>query len=99
MLDTAPGTTMADAFDAVVFLAPVDRGRRTATTGELYTPGFRAELERRYRILYDEDQLAGKMKEAGVTTLPELIAKETAPEPEAVLPQAAGLEPLTGPAR
>jgi hypothetical protein len=99
MLDTAPGTTLADAYDAVVFLAPVDRWRRTATTAELYTAEFRAELERRYRILYDERQLADRMRAAGVTTLSALIEKETAPEPEAVMPQAAGLEPIDPPSR
>jgi hypothetical protein len=99
MLDTAPGTTMADAFDAIVFLEPVDRWRRAATATELYTREFRLELERRYRILYDERQLADRMREAGVTTLPALIDKDTAPEPEGVMPQASGLHPLNSPSR
>ena len=90
---------MADAFDALVFLAPVDRWRRAATIRELYTPEFCRELERRYRIVFDERQLADRLREAGVSTLPALIDKDTAPEPEAVMPQASGLDPLDRPSR
>ncbi len=95
MLDVAAGTTMADAYDALVYLAPIDRWRRTALVTELYTPEFRRELERRYRILYTADQLAEGMREAGAATLSELIDASAADRSETILPQSAGLPPLT----
>lgn len=95
MLDVAVGTTMADAYDALVYLAPIERWRRTALATELYTPEFRRELERRYRILYTADQLAEGMHEAGAATLSELIDASIADRSETVLPQSAGLPPLT----
>jgi hypothetical protein len=98
MLDVAPGQTYADAYDAVLFLAPPERSRRTALVGNLYTPAFKKELARRYRLLFTESQLAAKFREAGVRTLEEFIDKEHAGEPEKPLPQSQGLDP-SGPER
>ena len=95
MLDVAPGTTMADAYDAVVYLGPVERWRKSVTAGELYTAEFRAELVRRYHVLYTAQELAEREKEAGVSTVADLVARETLPESESVLPQAASLPPIT----
>jgi hypothetical protein len=93
MLDAAPGQTMADAYDAVLFLAPLEQCRQTALLGEIYTPEFRRELARRYRVLFTPEQLAARIKEAGMGTLEELIEKEHAGAPEKPLPQLRGLEP------
>jgi hypothetical protein len=93
MLDVAPGQTFADAYDAVLFLAPLEQLRQTAIVGEIYTPAFKRELARRYRILMTPAQLAAQIKEAGVGNLEELIDKEHASRPEQPLPQLKGLEP------
>jgi CubicO group peptidase (beta-lactamase class C family) len=94
MLDAAPGQTMADAYDAVIFLAPLEQLRQTALVAEIYTPAFKEELARRYRVLYTPEQLAARFREAGVRNLAELIDKEHAGAPERPLPQLEGLEPV-----
>ena len=93
MLDVAPGQTFADAYDAVLFLAPLEQLRQTALVGEIYTLAFKPELARRYRILLTPAQLAARLSEAGVRTPEELIDKEHASRPEQPLPQLEGLEP------
>jgi hypothetical protein len=92
MLDAAPAQTLNDAYDAIEFLVPLESCKQAALLGELYTPAFRKELERRYRVLYTPEQLAKEMKEAGVHSLQELIAKRHAGAPEQPLPQLQGLE-------
>jgi hypothetical protein len=94
MLDAAPGQTMADAYDALLLLAPLERQRQTALVGEIYTPAFKRELARRYRVLYTPDQTAARLREAGAATLEALIDKEHAAAPEKPLPQLEGLEPV-----
>jgi hypothetical protein len=94
MLDAAPGQTLADAYDAVVFLSPLERLRKTAMIGEIYTAAFRRELARRYRILYTPGQLAAQTQEAGVRTIEEIIERQHAAAPEQPLPQLRGLEPV-----
>ena len=44
MLDAAPGQTMYDAYDALIFLAPVETCRQTAMVDFLYTEEFKHEL-------------------------------------------------------
>jgi hypothetical protein len=94
MLDAAAGQTLADAYDAVLFLAPLERLRQTAQVGAIYTPAFKQELARRYPLLYTPAQLAEQLKAAGVTGLDELIAKRHTGAPERALPQGQGLGPL-----
>jgi hypothetical protein len=91
--DVAAGQTLADAYDAVVFLAPLERLRRTALVGAVYTPAFKQELTRRYRLLYTEAQLTARLRQAGVETLEQLIDREHVAAPEKPLPQLSGLEP------
>jgi hypothetical protein len=93
MLDVAPGQTLADAYDAVLFLAPLERLRQTAMVGDLYTPAFKAELARRYRLLYTPEQLTAQLERAGARTLEEFIDKRHVAAPEQPLPQLKGLEP------
>lgn len=94
MLDAAPGQTMADAYDAVLFLAPLEQLRQTALVANIYTPAFKEELARRYRVLYTPEQLAAEIRDAGVRTLAELIDKVHVGQPEKPLPQLKGLEPV-----
>jgi hypothetical protein len=93
MANAAPGQTFADAYDAVLFLTPLEQLRQTAIVGEIYTPAFKPELARRYAVLWTPAQLAARLKESGVQTVQELIDKEFVSRPERPLPQLEGLEP------
>ena len=93
MLNVAPGQTMSDANDAIIFLAPLEDLHNTATSSNIYTPEFKRELARRYGILYTQPQLASLMEEAGVTTLEALVDSDCAPRPRRPIPQAQSLPP------
>jgi hypothetical protein len=93
MLDAAPGQTMADAYDAVLLLAPLELLRQTALVSEIYTPAFKQELVRRYRLAHTPADVADQLKVAGVSTLEELVDKEHVAAPEQPLEQLKGLEP------
>ena len=43
-LDALPNQTMYDAFDAVIFLAPIEKQRQSAAAISIYTPEFLREL-------------------------------------------------------
>lgn len=94
MLDVAPGTTMADAYDALIFLAPLEELRQTALVGELYSPEFRVELARRLRLLYPEEALARMTAESGAADLEAYIESAYAGRPEELLPQSRDLPPI-----
>ncbi len=51
MTDIATGTCMADAYDALIFLAPLTDMHFSAEFNYIYTPAFKPELERRLRLL------------------------------------------------
>ena len=72
MLDAAPGSTMADAYDALIFLGPIDELRLSGTTGFYVTPEFRPELERRIRLV-EGDGLARALAARGVSTVDALL--------------------------
>jgi hypothetical protein len=93
MLDVAPGQTLADAYDAVLFLVPIERLHQTALVGDIYTPAFKKELARRYRLLYTPELLKAQLAHDGVGTPEELIDKRHAGAPEQPLPQLKDLEP------
>jgi hypothetical protein len=93
VLDVAPGQTMADAYDAVIFLAPLEELHQTALVGSLYTPAFREELARRLKLLYSED-LARMIAESGATDLAGYVQSAYADKPQEPLPQSRELPPL-----
>jgi hypothetical protein len=93
MLNAAPGQTMFDANDAIIFLAPLEELHNTAVASAIYTPAFKKELARRYGVLYTPEQMTAMMKQAGVTTLAALIDHDCAPEPREPIPQAQSLPP------
>jgi hypothetical protein len=94
VLDVAPGQTMADAYDAVIFLAPLEELHQTALVGSLYTPAFREELARRLMLLHAEDDLAGMIAESGASDLAEYIERAYADKPQEPLPQSSDLPAL-----
>jgi hypothetical protein len=51
MSDVAVGTNMSDAYDAIIFLAPLTELHISAELNYIYTPQFKPELERRLKLL------------------------------------------------
>ncbi|HET6361488.1 MAG TPA: hypothetical protein VFH11_05465 [Gemmatimonadota bacterium] len=94
MLDVAPGQTMADAYDAVIFLAPLEDLHQTAFVGSIYTPEFRDELARRLMLLYSEEDLAAFIAESGASDLAGAIERAYVDRPQEPLPQSRDLPPL-----
>jgi hypothetical protein len=86
MLDALPGQTMADAYDALIFLAPLERLRQSATMPGLYGADFLPELARRYRLQRTDEELAAELTEAGVTSLEALAARSFVESPERPVP-------------
>jgi hypothetical protein len=94
MLNVAPGQTMADAYDALIFLAPLDSLHQTAKIGAIYTPEFCTELARRLELLYDAPSLAELIEQAKARNLSDYISKMYVSAPEQLLPQVAQLPAL-----
>ncbi len=86
MLDAAPGQTMAAAYDAVIFLGPLERLRQSATMPGLFGADFRPELARRYRLQRTDEELAAELAQARVATVEELVGKTFVEEPERPVP-------------
>ena len=78
---------MYDAYDALIFLDPVEKMHKTALVDFIYTNEFKKEIERRYRILYTEEQIKKEFDDYGVNDLKELIEKTFVAEPQILLPQ------------
>lgn len=94
MHKAAAGQTMYDANDAIIFLAPLEALHNSAKVDFIYTPAFRQELERRYRLLYAEAQLKKQMEENQVNALQELIDKQHAAKAAELIPQARALSAM-----
>ncbi len=93
-VEAMPGQKMQDAYDAVIFLAPIETLRQTALVDSLYTPAYRQELKRRYRIMYTEAQLAALFRESQVQDLEGLVEETARPRPEEPSPQARSVGPI-----
>jgi hypothetical protein len=94
MLNAAPGQTMADAYDALVFLKPVDQMRRTAIVDFIYTLPYKQEMERRMKILYTREQITKMLQDHRVKTVMEYIDKVYISRPEQVQPLARQIGPI-----
>ena len=94
MLNVSPNQTMYDAYDAVIFLGPLEELHKSAKVDFIYTDTFKQELARRYRMLFTEEQIQEEFKEYAVTNLEELIDRTCAAEPRTLLPQAASIGPI-----
>lgn len=55
MLHADPTQTMYDAYDALIFLAPLDTLHFSAKMNFFYTGAFKKELKRRIKIIYGEN--------------------------------------------
>jgi len=94
MAEAAPGQTMADAYDALVYVAPLEELHQARRVGELYTPEFQREVARRLALLYTPQQIDGLLAGAGVETVEAWVAKLAAGEPQAPSAQAAAVGEL-----
>jgi hypothetical protein len=81
-LDVPPDQKMQDAYDAVVFLAPLEKLRETALIDSIYTSAFKDELKRRLGIIYSEKQLQELCKKSQTKDLESHIAKNFLARPE-----------------
>lgn len=86
MLNAAGGQTMYDAYDALVFLAPLEEQRQTAMAGFIYTGEFKAELARRYRILYTAEQIEDMAGGSSPEALKKYIDARYVSKPEKIQP-------------
>jgi hypothetical protein len=93
-LDALPDQKMQDAYDAVIFLAPIEKLRQTAFIDFIYTPTFQRELKRRYRILYTDAQLADLYRKNQAEDLDGLVSKTLSARAEEALPQAQSVGPI-----
>ncbi len=62
--EALPNQKIEDAYDALIFLAPLEKLRQTAQVDFIYTPAFRQELKRRFRLEHSEAELAEMLKGA-----------------------------------
>lgn len=74
MLYARKGQTMADAYDAVLFLAPLDQLHFSAESNFICTSDFKVELQRRIRVIYG-DNVSELLKEHDVQSLEEMVEK------------------------
>lgn len=95
MLNAAPGQTIYDAYDALIFLAPLEQLHQTPIVDYIYTNKFKTELARRIRILYTKDQLAAKLKYENVKTIAEMIDKDFVAVPGMIQPLTKNIGKIT----
>lgn len=95
ILNVKTGSKMSDAYDAVIFLKPIEQMEQTAIINYIYTPEFIKELSRRYELLFTPDEIKQQLKEMQVNTLEELLIKAHPYTSQAILPQVMHLCPIT----
>lgn len=93
MMDAQAGQTMLDAYDGLIFLAPIESMRSTARA-DIYTPAFRKELVRRLRVMHSEDEIAALLESTGAPALDAYVDKTFQPRPEQAEAAVAKLPPL-----
>jgi hypothetical protein len=96
--DTAPNQKMQDAFDALIFLVPIEKLRASADANQIYTPAFLRELKRRFGLMYTEAQLEEVFERTGTKNLDEFFVRVekslTVPLPVRPLDQAKDVGPI-----
>ena len=81
MLNAEQGQTMLDAYDALVFLAPINDLYFSPKMSFIYSESFKKELERRLKILYRND-MDGFLSRNNVETLNEYIEELSKYQPK-----------------
>jgi len=79
MRNIAPQTSMYDAYDALIFLAPLSDLHFSAEFNYIYTPQFKPELERRLKLL--KADFYGFLKSNHVSSFDEYYEKISEYEP------------------
>jgi hypothetical protein len=95
-LEALPGQKMQDAFDAVVFLAPLEELRSCAYV-DIFTPTYKQELKRRLSLLWTQDELQELFRKTKTKDLDELFAlfeKAGWARPAGPIPEAQLLGPI-----
>jgi len=72
MLNAEDGQTMYDAFDAIIFLAPIKKLHFSAKMNFYYTPEFKKEIKRRIKII-NGDNLGTFLKNNNAKSIDEYI--------------------------
>ena len=83
MLDVIEGQEMQDAYDAVIFLKPLEDLHFSALTDFLYTPSFKKEVARRIEII-EEGNMEEFLKQRNVSDVEEFIEKTFVRKPVTV---------------
>lgn len=78
MLNVYKNQTMNDAYDGLIFLAPVEKLHRSAIFDFIYTDDFRKELKRRLLLLNNGD-VSSLLKKENCNTLEDYIEKIAVP--------------------
>jgi hypothetical protein len=82
MLNAEKNQIMYDAYDGLIFLAPLDQLHFSAKMNFFYTDEFKQELKRRIRLIYGEN-MASFLKDNDAPTLDEFIENLTKYQPRA----------------
>lgn len=94
MLNVAADQTMYDAYDALIFLAPVEKLHQTAMVDYIYTSEYKHELERRSKILYTEEQLNNILNSYGLKSIRDFIDNYFIYKPETLNPLLKEIGPI-----
>ncbi len=87
MLNVLQGQKMQDAYDAIIFLVPVDEVHQTAMVDFIYTDDYKRELVRRAGFLYEEEQINEILSAYGFEKLSDFIDSYFIPKPSILLPE------------
>lgn len=93
MLDAAPGQTIQDAYDGLIFLVPLEKTRKTAMVEFIYTDNFKRELKRRLKLLYTKTQINRLLEEYGCKSIDEYIDRRFVYKPEEPQPMLESIGP------
>jgi len=91
MADVLPGQTMYDAYDALIFLKPLEETKFSAHTKFYYTDEFKKELEHRIRVIQGHN-LDSFLQQNGFDDISEYVDKLSEYVPEMPNPLVSPIE-------
>lgn len=94
MLNAAANQTVYDAYDALIFLSPIENLHKSAMVDYIYTDEFLTELERRFKILYTDQQIEQILSESGKKSIKEYIAGQYCFEAQIIDPLVKEVGPI-----